>query len=131
MTGKLKYYWPAIVWAFFVLVICNISLGKIGDSPRFFPGFDKLTHCGLFFVLIVFYINGYLRSKQLTMLPTSSAFFITLIIILYGGVIEVVQKYIFVWRSGDWNDLFCDAVGACMGLFSILLTLNTVQYVKK
>lgn len=127
MSKTFKYYWPAILWAFFILVICNMSLGKIGESSRFFPGFDKLTHCGLFFTMTVLYCSGYLRAKNLSGLSFVQAFFITLAIIFYGGVIEVVQKYIFVWRSGDWNDLFADGVGACMGIFSIMVTIASTK----
>lgn len=127
MSNTVRYYGPAILWAFFILLICNMSLGKVAESSRFFPGFDKLTHCGLFFVMVVLYCSGHLRAKRLNFLSIKDAFFITLIIIFYGAVIEVLQKYVFVWRSGDWNDLFADSVGACMGIFSILVTIASAK----
>lgn len=131
MNQKLKNYGPAILWALFICIICNLPMGEVGAPEKYFPGFDKIVHCGLFFVMQVFMVNGYLRSKGLAVLPVGPAFFMTLEIIFFGGVIELVQTYIFVWRSGDWNDLFCDGVGACMATFSILLTTYTVKYVKQ
>lgn len=130
MSTNLRYYWPAILWAFFILVICNISVEKLGEPPRFFEGFDKLTHCGLFFVMTIFYSSGYLRQHRLTLLPPGAIIYIPLAIIFYGGVIELLQQYIFTWRSGDWWDLFADAVGTFMGMFGILITTTSVKNAK-
>ncbi|MEO6151017.1 MAG: VanZ family protein [Mucilaginibacter sp.] len=130
MNNTFKYYGPAILWAFFIFIICNISIEKIGTPPRFFEGFDKLTHCGLFFVLTIFYCTGYLKQYNAVLLQAQAVIFIPLAIIFYGGVIELLQQYIFTWRSGDWWDLFADTVGTCMGMFSLLLTTQSVKNVK-
>ena len=126
-----KYYGPAILWALFILFMCSIKLGKIGDSPLFFPGFDKLVHCGFFFVLVVFYCNGLIRQHSKQILSYKVILFVTVMAILYGGLIELLQLFVFTWRSGEWNDLFADAIGASMGAFSIIITVNAVSYVKK
>lgn len=127
MNNTLRYFWPAALWAIFIFVICNISLGKVGGSPLFFEGFDKFTHCGLFFVMTVLYCSGYLRKYNLTYLSAVKAIIITGAIILYGGVIEILQEYIFTWRSGDWTDLFADTVGTCMGIFSVIIITASVK----
>lgn len=119
-----------MLWAFFILIICNMSIEHLGRPPRFFTGFDKLTHCGLFFVLAILFCINYLKRHNSNYLPLRPAFFITIAIILYGGVIELLQEYIFTWRSGDWWDLFADSVGVFMGLFSVLLTTVAVKNVK-
>ena len=131
MKVLFKYYGPAILWALFIFIMCTIKLGKVTESPMFFPGFDKLVHCGFFFVLVVFYCNGLIR--KLLPLPLSYKWVITvtIIAIIYGGIIELLQLTIFTWRSGEWNDLFADAVGASMGAFSIIITVNALRYVKK
>ncbi|GAA4329972.1 hypothetical protein GCM10023149_34950 [Mucilaginibacter gynuensis] len=106
-------------------------MGQATESKKFFPGFDKLVHCGLFFVFAVFCFNGKMRQQNATVLSYTTGIAITLAIIIFGGVIELLQLYVFTWRSADWNDLFADGVGTCMGAFSILITLGTVKYVKK
>jgi VanZ family protein len=131
MSLNFKYYGPALLWALFILTICSIKMGDIGSGHLFFPGFDKLVHCGLFFVLVVFYCNGFIRKHgqdNLTYLV-----FVKIIIgaILYGGLIEVLQAYVFTWRSGELADLFADAVGTCMGIFSVLLTMLAIKNVKE
>jgi VanZ family protein len=55
----------------------------------------------------------------------------TFLTIGYGGIIELLQHYLFTWRSGEWADLFADAVGAFMGLFSFLVIFKALNYVKK
>lgn len=131
MQTFFKYYWPAILWALFIFVMCAIDLGDVGKSHLFFPGFDKLTHCGFFFVLVVFYCNGLIRQQTASAISYKSLTIITLIAVIYGGLIELLQLWVFTWRSGEWNDLFADTVGASMGAFSILLTVKAINYVKK
>jgi VanZ family protein len=130
MKTFLKYYGPAILWALFIFVMCAIDLGDVGKSHLFFPGFDKLTHCGFFFVLIILYCNGLIRQQSVNAISYKSLTIIALIAVIYGGLIELLQLWVFTWRSGEWNDLFADAVGASMGAFSILLTVKAINYVK-
>lgn len=130
MRTILKYNRLTFLWALFIFIICNVDLGGVGKSHLFFEGFDKLTHCGLFFVLVTFCGVEYLRKNNLNTLPWLWAFGITLLAIVYGGIIELLQLYVFTWRSGEWPDLFCDTVGACMAMFCILVTTTTVKNVK-
>jgi VanZ family protein len=131
MKAPLKYYWPTFVWIIFIFVLCTIKLGGVSNSPMFFPGFDKLVHCGFYFVLIVVYANGFIRNRGQSALTFTVKVIVTAIAILYGGLIELLQAYVFTWRNGDWPDLFADAVGACMGTFSLLLIIAAFKHVKK
>ena len=97
----------------------------------FFPGFDKLVHCGFFFMMVVLYSNGLIRQQFPQFLSYKAVLLITLVAIIYGGLIEILQLLVFTWRSGEWDDLFADAVGASMGAFSIILTVYTLRYAKK
>ena len=131
MKVTLKYYWPAILWALFILILCSIKLGEVSESPLFFPGFDKLVHCGLFFVMMVFITASYTRKHAPAVLSVKIIAILTVITIIYGGTIEILQKYIFTWRSGEWNDLFADVIGILMAAFSIFITLKAISYEKK
>lgn len=126
-----KYQRLTILWALFVFIMCNANFGSVGKSHWFFPGFDKLVHCGFFFMVVVLGCNGFVRKQKGGKLSYKSAGIITMIAILYGGLIELLQLTIFIWRSGEWNDLFADAVGACMGIFSILVTIEAVKHDEK
>jgi VanZ family protein len=125
MFAFLKYQKLTLLWALFVFIMCNISLGEVGHDPMFFPGFDKLTHCGFFFVFTVLAANGIIsRYKRISY---SKAFGLLVLSVAFGGAIELLQLYIFTWRSGEWNDLFADTVGICMALFCILVTQYALQ----
>ena len=130
MNERLKYYWPAVLWALFILIICIIPMGGIDHSPLFFPGFDKLVHCGLFFVLATLYCYGSIRKFKTPNLRIEIAVKNTLVLISYGALIELLQAYIFTWRTGDFKDLFADTVGACMGIFGVMVTTNAVKHEK-
>jgi VanZ family protein len=131
MNRRLRYQGPTILWALFVFIMCVIKLGDIENSPMFFPGFDKLVHCGFFLVFVVFYSLGIIRQHNYSSFPFKYALLIFALAVAYGGLLELLQAYVFTWRDGDWNDLFADSVGAAMGIFSILITSMAFNYGKK
>jgi len=127
MKIALKYYGLTLAWALFIFVLCSIKMGDVGGSPMFFPGFDKLTHCGLFFVLVVLYCTGYLKKHSPANLNLAVCVIIIIAAFVYGGAIELLQAYVFTWRSGEWPDLFADTLGACMAIFSVYLTQLAIK----
>jgi VanZ family protein len=131
MGPTLKYQGPTILWALFIFIMCTIKLGKIEGSPLFFPGFDKLVHCGFYFVFVIFYCNGLIRQHHPDGLPYKYVAIVLILAIAYGGTIEILQWLVFTWREGEWGDLFADSVGACMGMFSVLIISGAVKHVKK
>jgi VanZ family protein len=131
MKPLLKYHGPAILWALFVFTMCSIDMGDIGDSSAFFPGFDKLTHTGFFFTLIVLICNGMIRQQKPIGFSYKQAVLVTLVAIIFGGLIEILQLTVFTWRSADWSDLFADSLGACMGIFGVMVTVGAIGYGKK
>jgi|SRR5476649_2523579 VanZ family protein len=131
MEQSAKHYRPAIVWALFILLMCSIKLDGIASSPIFFPGFDKLVHCGFFFVLVILWCYGLIRNRSGRTLLFIPLLLIIFFSVVYGGAIELLQNYLFTWRSGEWGDLFADTVGATMGGFSVLITFNATRYAKK
>jgi VanZ family protein len=125
----LKYQRLTILWALFVFVMCTVKINEqVSDEPMFFPGFDKLVHSGFFFLLVVLCCNGIIRKQSKRLLPYKTAAAVTIACILFGGVIEVLQSTVFTWRDGDWTDLFADSVGACMGIFSVMVINRANKY---
>jgi VanZ family protein len=131
MKFALKYHGLTILWALFVFTMCSVDLGDVGDSPAFFPGFDKLTHTGFFFTLVVLVCNGIIRQQKPARFSYKQAILVTLVALVFGGLIEILQLTIFIWRSADWSDMFADSLGACMGIFSVMVTIGAVGYDKK
>ncbi|WP_183562076.1 VanZ family protein [Mucilaginibacter sp. SP1R1] len=111
--------------------MCSADLGDVGDSPMFFAGFDKLTHTGFFFTWVVLVCSGIIRQQKPVAFSYKQAIAVTLVAIAFGGLIELLQLYIFTWRSADWNDLFADSLGACMGIFGVMVTVLSIGDGKK
>ncbi|SDE17533.1 hypothetical protein SAMN05216464_104228 [Mucilaginibacter pineti] len=131
MVSTLKYHGPAILWALFILIICSVDLSAAGESTAFFPGFDKLTHCGLFFTMVVLCCNGIIRQQKPKSFSYKQALVVMVAFGLFGGLIEILQLEVFTWRDADWNDLFCDVLGVCMGMFGVMLTVTAMSHEKK
>jgi len=127
----LKNYRLTFLWALFIFMMCTIKIGKIEQSSIFFPGFDKLVHCGFFLVFVVFFANDIIRQHNYTFLPFKYAILVFVTAIIYGGSIELLQWLVFTWRDGDWNDLFADTIGAGMGMYSVLITAAALNNDKK
>lgn len=127
MYKMLKYQSLSLIWAFFILLICCVSLGKAGNSHLFFRGFDKLTHTGLFFVLTVITFYGLIRKQANARFSAATFIAVFLLMFTFGGAVEILQWKFFTYRSGDWNDLFCDVLGSLMGIFSIIVTTHAIQ----
>ncbi|HTI57693.1 VanZ family protein [Mucilaginibacter sp.] len=130
MKPALKYQKLTILWALFIFTICSIKLGGVGKSPMFFVGFDKVTHCGLFFVLTVFWCSGIIRKQKVKFLSYTSAAMVVACAVAFGGLIEILQMTIFTWRSGEWGDFEADAIGACMAAFSIVIIERALGHEK-
>jgi len=130
MAATLKYQRLTILWALFIFTICTVNLGSAGQSHLFFIGFDKVTHCGLFFVLAVFWSNGIIRQQKVKFLSYKSAAIVTAGAMAFGGLIEILQLTIFTWRSGEWGDFESDAIGACMATFCILIIERALGHEK-
>lgn len=105
-----------------------MPMGNIGESSLFFPGFDKLVHCGFFFVFVVFAENGLIRQNK--NFVYTRVLITAIIAIIFGGAIELLQQYVFTWRDGDWADLFADTVGIGMATFCIMVTYTAINHGK-
>jgi VanZ family protein len=127
----LKYHGLTILWALFVFTMCAVNLGDVDKEPMFFPGFDKLTHTGFFFTLVVLFCNGIIRQQKPRSFSYKQIVLVTIVAIIFGGLIEIFQLTLFTWRSADWSDLFADTLGTCMGVFAVLVTLGAAGYGKK
>jgi VanZ family protein len=117
MISTLKSQYLAVIWALFVLVLCDMPMPGGGTSEMFFEGFDKLVHTGFFFVLAVLLFFGDIGRN-----PDHNRFLVTLkilfIAVLFGGGIEISQLEIFTYRSAEWWDFFADMTGTGMGIFA-------------
>lgn len=99
------HYYPLTI--FVLIAVTTLCLIPINDPPlKDVPLIDKWTHMVLFGgICLVLYVELSLnRQRPLWMAAVGAA--------LYGGLIELMQKYLTTCRSGEWMDFVADAIGA-------------------
>ncbi len=114
------YFTPAVIWFIISIVLLTLPGNDLPHSTLFdLPNFDKYVHFGMFFLLTVLF--GYPFAKlpiKPSAIPTVFNR-ITLYIILYGIIMEFVQKFFTSTRSFDVIDILFDSVGSLFGLLVI------------
>jgi VanZ family protein len=102
---------PPLIWT---AIITILSLIPGDDFPQTglanIPFIDKLIHVGMYLILAVLLV----RPLKKAALP--AGLFILIFTFLLGGVLELLQAYWAVNRSGSWLDLLADLAGAALGL---------------
>jgi VanZ family protein len=126
MIETLKHQYLAIIWSVIVLILCDLPIGSTAAARiPVFPGFDKLVHTGFFFVLTVLLFYGKIHQQKSYSFRIRTILVILLFTSALGGGIELLQMYIFTYRSAEWWDLFADMTGVGMGIFSYIFLHRT------
>lgn len=110
------------------LMIISLSLIKTDsinqNSLLNIPHIDKIVHLGMYFALTsILLIENRVKNK----------IFITIITILFGGVMELSQQFLTSYRSGDYLDLLGNTTGSILALivigrfYSTLITYKPIQ----
>ena len=120
MKDFLKYNWPSILWAAFILYLSLIS----GNSlPKIkIPNIDKVVHFTFYFVLVAFMFYGWRKQNSFLFLHKNPLVKIVCIAITYGFCIEIMQHEFTTTRHFDLLDVFANSTGAIAGsLISVKL----------
>jgi VanZ family protein len=95
-------YWLSLT-ASLLLLVTALSLWPLPSLPEV-PGSDK-THHLIAYAVLVF---------PVVLCSPKRWLFIVAAIVLYGGVIELIQP--FVNRYGEWLDFFANTAGVMIGV---------------
>lgn len=104
---RIVRYYPLTLLV--LIAVTTLCLMPINDPPlKDVPLIDKWTHMVLFGgICLVLYVELCLnRCRHLWLAAFGAA--------LYGGLIELMQKYLTTCRSGEWMDFVADAIGAAI-----------------
>ncbi len=118
MIKFIKQHLNSLLWALIILILCGAPSSGF-PSSRFFniPHFDKIVHFGLYvvFALLLVSENNTLRNKG--GITKRSIFIALTIAILYGLLIEILQRYVFISRGADLLDFLANTLGAIFAIF--------------
>ena len=122
----LHYFWPAYLWGAIVLLLTGLPGNDFPTLPSFWDRFqpDKIVHMGIFGLLFVLLATGsYYKGGQLTVskkLLYIYAFSVTAL----GGIIELLQKWVFIGRSCDILDFLADTIGVTLAFVFYMLVFE-------
>jgi VanZ family protein len=98
--------------------IAVVSLWEYPDVPKAVALNDKLVH-GLMYALLAFALmRAWISVASVRVRQYVLAF---MAVTAYGALIEILQRFCTLSRSGEMADLYADALGALVAL--ILLAL--------
>lgn len=122
---------PAIGWFLlttFLLVLPGSAFPKETWLSKI--QFDKIVHIGIFAVMVWLFCRAFYQ-KALTKKNSYIFILIAVVAIIYGLLMEFVQKNYVPNRSFDKGDLIADAIGAIAGyIFSRWLYLKSNHRLK-
>jgi VanZ family protein len=81
--------------------------------------FDTLVHGVIFAVLVFLMANAFKHSEQNSIFSTYAIPIATALSMVYGSLIEVIQRYI-PGRSFDYYDILSNTIGCMIGILFLL-----------
>lgn len=119
----------AIVYTLLLTYLSLIKLGKISISS--FNPTDKMMHLGAYFVMAFVWFFYYLFKNKKESLIIRGFFNISIGIILFGMLIEVLQGALTDYREPDWADILANSIGVLLALGTCLGFLKFFKRLKQ
>ena len=111
-------YWRTAVVAVLILVLTmRPEPAKLAHDFFLFkiPHFDKAVHFFMFMLMAMATAHDFVFRKKENVLNVNALLLYAVALpTVYGGVIELIQQYCTVSRTGDWLDLAADFLGAAV-----------------
>jgi len=113
-----KKYWTFLPAVLFTAAVAYLSLTESAQAPSVALS-DKFLHAAFYTVLA---IAWFLPLKS----PISNIQFPIYAVVLlgttvFGGILELLQHFFTLTRSGEWLDLLADFIGALIGVIIIAI----------
>ncbi|OFY93029.1 MAG: hypothetical protein A3K10_14655 [Bacteroidetes bacterium RIFCSPLOWO2_12_FULL_31_6] len=120
---KLKYL-PATFWLLVILILSGYPGNQLPKVPIW--QFDKLIHSVIYSILSIVLIIAF--QKQYAMETKRFLLIIGIVFfgIFYGGIMEILQHFIFINRSGNWYDFIANTIGVTFGVLFYPLIIKLI-----
>jgi len=104
-----KKYFFSIIIAIGIFYLSTASPSALPEMPKI-TGFDKFIHVLLYAILAFALSLEATRKNKFGYCALAILF-----PILYGGLIEILQHYVYASRVGDWYDFWANTIGVLIG----------------
>lgn len=111
-------YMPAVLVAAGIAVL---SLAEQTHAPALVIN-DKLMHLILYALLALALIVPSLKSK------ITNYIVVFVVTTMYGALMEILQRFCTLTRSGEMADLYADALGALIALLLVALIRAIINH---
>ena len=104
-----------------VLVTVGIAILSLMESnyvPRSLSAQDKLLHGAMYLFLAVSWMAPVVRTFPSRFMPY---LLVWIGVVAYGALMEILQRFCTLTRSGEMADLYADMIGALIGVLLVLL----------
>jgi VanZ family protein len=119
LKNQYRFLLPAVTWLIVCTILLTLSTSAFPKEKWYtkIPMFDKWVHIGLFAILSFLFCWG-IYKITVPIFEKKKQFIQTgILCLLYGIVMELVQRYFIANRSFDAGDVVADGVGAFLGVF--------------
>jgi len=115
----------------YTLLITILSLVRLGHiSVGNFSPTDKMMHAGAYFVMAACWFFYFLVSRPDNYRFKKGFVKVSLLVIAFGMLIEVLQGALTRFREPDWADILANSFGVLLALGFFVLFLNSLKNVK-
>ena len=121
----LKSFWKAIVWTIIIIFLSSMSsdsFNKINILNIYH--IDKIAHMGMYFIQSILFLAAffdfYYRPINYIRYRINSL----IIAIITGSLIEIMQNWFIINRSGDWLDLIANIAGSFLAILLYKYLIN-------
>ena len=111
-----KKFWPGIAWFLFTGVLVFLPGSDIPESNWLdIIYFDKFVHAGIFGGLTLLFCLPFFKAHFSLQEKTNYFIKIALAAVLWGIIVEVIQRFFIPGRSFDMFDWAADSAGVYIG----------------
>ena len=112
-------HWKSIIWTLFILVLCSIPGNQINKVKIIdIPQFDKFVHFFLYYVFTLLLISENNSQRHYRKVTVNAILIAAAISLSMGAIIEILQKFLFINRSGDIWDMIANTFGFLLASLS-------------
>lgn len=124
MKILLRYtLFPILISLLIFIGTCLIPSNSVPQMPEGIS-WDKIVHFGMFFLLSAVSLYDYYKLHNKKPIFIRWMFWGLLIPVIYGGVIELLQKYYFPTRSAELGDWIADILGSLVATVIAVIFLR-------
>jgi len=112
-----------------VLLTAGIAVLSLWESPQIPPSVqmsDKLAHGLMYTALAVAWMIPIAIRQATNRKSLIVSLYVCLAVTAYGALMEILQRFCTLTRSGEMADLYADFIGAAVGVTAVVLVRQLI-----